>query len=771
MIPADLNEEQAARLESEIRRALDRRKLDLYKPYPKQIQFHNATSLFPDSIVSERLLMAGNQLGKCNTIASYIEHPDGSRSTCGELYRRGTPFQVWGWNGRQKVPTWAVEPIKKPITPCVRLWMADGRWWEGARQHWLLTQSGEYVFCDTLLASVPILRASTSESSQLTHDADVPRWKRIQRDCLVGCLQGLRFCDERLHAVISTVAAWIRQQADVPKYNYAAFETDVSPSIDTNNDRPLHDRLSNSYAQRRFSARCAASVYRVVRWCAQRTTRYIQDGSRRLLASLVPLLSTVEVPSDRSLLEASRHPFVIDGNKIIAYEVIPSQEVYDFTVPTTHNYVTAGLVHHNTMSAGAETAMHATGQYPAWFKGRRFTEPVKWWAGGKNGQSMRDTVQRTLLGEVNDLGTGMIPGHLILDVKKAVHGVPDQMETIFVKHVPTGGTSRITLKTYDQGRERWQGETLHGVWFDEEPPMDIYSEGKTRVQVKCGMVYLTFTPLLGMSEVVVRFMKEKPPGTVIISMTIHDVEHYSPEARAAIIAGYPAHERKARAMGVPIMGDGMVFPMEEDAIKEPVMVIPSFWPRLAGMDIGGWDHPTAVVWIAWDRDSDTIHVYDAYRANKQPAPVHASAIKARGVWIPVAWPHDALQHDKGAGEVIASQYRKEGVNMMLRHATHKPKPGDKEGEGGISLEAGVQEMLTRMQTGRFKVAENLFSWFEEFRMYHRKDGLIVKEDDDLMSATRIATMMVRYARVYSPPNLHPTIDAFRPSDPTMGVLG
>jgi hypothetical protein len=34
----------------------------------------------------------------------------------------------------------------------------------------------------------------------------------------------------------------------------------------------------------------------------------------------------------------------------------------------------------------------------------------------------------------------------------------------------------------------------------------------------------------------------------------------------------------------------------------------------------------------------------------------------------------------------------------------------------------------------------------EFRLYHRKDGKVVKEHDDLLSATRYAIMMLRHAR-------------------------
>jgi hypothetical protein len=64
----------------------------------------------------------------------------------------------------------------------------------------------------------------------------------------------------------------------------------------------------------------------------------------------------------------------------------------------------------------------------------------------------------------------------------------------------------------------------------------------------------------------------------------------------------------------------------------------------------------------------------------------------------------------------------------------------------VSVEAGLADMLVRMETGRFKVLKHLNDWFEEFRLYHRKDGRGHKEGDDLMSATSYACMMLRFAR-------------------------
>jgi hypothetical protein len=63
----------------------------------------------------------------------------------------------------------------------------------------------------------------------------------------------------------------------------------------------------------------------------------------------------------------------------------------------------------------------------------------------------------------------------------------------------------------------------------------------------------------------------------------------------------------------------------------------------------------------------------------------------------------------------------------------------------VSVEAGLMDMLQRMQSGRFKVFKHLNDWFEEFRLYHRRHGKVVKEGDDLMAATRYAIMMLRFA--------------------------
>ncbi len=194
-----------------------------------------------------------------------------------------------------------------------------------------------------------------------------------------------------------------------------------------------------------------------------------------------------------------------------------------------------------TTSAAAEVALHLTGKYPSWWEGVRFLEPVAAWAASGTSQNTRDYVQGHLLGPAGAWGTGMIPKASILPdgIKRATHGVADAVETVLVRHDPTGGVSRLTFKSYDQGRERWQGETLNLVWFDEEPPLDIYTEGLTRTNVHEGITFLTFTPLLGMSDVVKRFLIDKQPGSAIVMMELADAEHFSPEERLRMERLYP----------------------------------------------------------------------------------------------------------------------------------------------------------------------------------------------------------------------------------------
>jgi len=446
-----------------------------------------------------------------------------------------------------------------------------------------------------------------------------------------------------------------------------------------------------------------------------------------------------------ALLEAKKQR--LDTNRLRSYAPYPRQkQFHEAGARFRERLFAAGNQLGKTFSGGAEYAMHATGLYPSWWKGRTWARPIVGWAAGVTGESTRDNVQRMLLGRPGQFGTGLIPKDCLIDTSSS-RGVSDLVDTIWVRYA-SGGTSIIGLKSYEKGREKWQGETLDLVWFDEEPPQDIYIEGITRTNATGGLVYMTFTPLLGMSDVVARFFQEESPDRHVTKMTIDDVDHYTAEERARIIASYPPHEREARARGIPALGSGRVFPIAESEVTCEPFEVPEWWPQICGLDFG-WDHPFAAVRVAHDPDSDRVYVIAAYRQREATPIIHAAALRPWGEWLAWAWPHDGLQHDKGSGEQLAEQYRKQGLNLLPDRATFE--------DGTNGVEAGVYDMLMRMQTERLKVFSTLGEWFDEFRLYHRKNGVIVKERDDLMSATRYAIMMLRHAttpgmvRSYQPP--------------------
>jgi hypothetical protein len=248
---------------------------------------------------------------------------------------------------------------------------------------------------------------------------------------------------------------------------------------------------------------------------------------------------------------------------------------------------------------------------------------------------------------------------------------------------------------------------------------------------------MTFTPLKGPTDVVNRFLDEPNQYRTSITMTIEDAEHIPADEKARLISSWPAHEREARARGVPMLGSGRIFTAPEDAIlEEPIERIPPFWVKIGGLDFG-IDHPFGFVLILWDKDADVIHVHHTYRVKNALPIQHADAIKRLAAEVPIAWPNDGnIRRDDG--KPMADHYKRHGLVMLPSHATWP--------DGSISTEAGVMEIDEREKSGRLKYANHLSDLLEERRLYHRKDGQIVKLKDDLLSALRVAVMMKRFAR-------------------------
>jgi phage terminase large subunit-like protein len=400
-----------------------------------------------------------------------------------------------------------------------------------------------------------------------------------------------------------------------------------------------------------------------------------------------------------------------------------------------------------TQCAAAEVAFHLTGDYPPDWDGKVFKHPTLCWTGSPTNETSRDIVQAELLGGLGErLGTGWVPRHMIVGAPKTRQaGVKDVVDTFAVRH-KSGGLSICNLKTYEQGWQKWQGTAPHVVWDDEEPDdYMIYSESQTRILTSGGILLVTFTPLRGVTDLVQHFQElHGTNGVYLRGASWNDAPHLSDADKARLSATYRDHERKARTEGVPMMGEGAVFPVDDDSITVQPFKIPSHFARIKGCDFG-IDHPAAGAELAIDRDQDIVYVIDCYRKANELPPYHAAWFNKMNRQIPVAWPHDGMNREKVGGRTLADAYRAHGVNMLSKSARYPKVPGDVEKGGPQPVEPVVNDVLERMMTGRFKVFANQSEFFEEKRSYHRKDGLIVPKRDDILKAVFYAHMMRRYA--------------------------
>jgi phage terminase large subunit-like protein len=410
-----------------------------------------------------------------------------------------------------------------------------------------------------------------------------------------------------------------------------------------------------------------------------------------------------------------------------------------------------------THCVGAQMAFDALGRYPDWYHGRRFEKPPTierpfdflGWVASTTSTTTRDGAQTKLLGDVRQqdgLGTGMVPLDNIVGRPTMARGISDFVDSVTLQR-ESAGRALIRCKTFEMDRKAFQGESVDVVWLDEDPGDDVvYGECLARLTATRGQIVFSATPTLGVTPIRKRF-KEHLPDTAEILMTIDDATHIPPEERAAIVARYKANERATRAYGADMQGEGAVFEIPEETIKhsrDPAK-FPDYWPWLWGLDFshGGMSaqaHPFAAVLGCWDRDADCIYIVHAIRMRQALPIAHVAAVKQHVCWdAPCSWPHDGGHTGFESTETFADTYKRLGLNMRPTHATFK--------SGGYNFENGIAEMESRLATGRLKIAEHLGEVWDEYRSYHRVAGLVHKVDDDLLSAIRVLTMDIRFAKV------------------------
>jgi phage terminase large subunit-like protein len=395
--------------------------------------------------------------------------------------------------------------------------------------------------------------------------------------------------------------------------------------------------------------------------------------------------------------------------------------------------ITGGNRSGKSYSSAIEVAKHVSGLYGDDWNGYKFDKPIRAWIVGKTAPVIVETIQKDLLGDVDQGLRGILHSSLIESKKKS--GNTEMYRTIYINHI-SGGKSKITFKTFEEGREAFQGSKVNLIWIDEEPPFPIYQECKMRTMATSddfrGMMIVSSTPLKGYSDFFNYFMDDRHPEETKDSIwhahiTWDDATHLSEPEKKRLLAGMSPHEMEARTKGVPWPGSGLVYPVPESMLLCDPFEIPKHWPRVFGLDFG-WSNPTATLFAAHDRDNDVVYFYAEYAVSERTPQHHANELLKFGVnWMPGVYDPAGRNSQQADGKTLVGLYQEAGLRNL--------SPANN------SKEEGILKVLQRMQAGQIKIFNTLAKTRSEFRKYARdEDGIPNKKDDHLMDAMRYIVM-------------------------------
>lgn len=396
---------------------------------------------------------------------------------------------------------------------------------------------------------------------------------------------------------------------------------------------------------------------------------------------------------------------------------------------STRCFMAANRVGKTEGGGGYELTLHLTGRYPAWWEGRRFDKPIDAWAAGDTNETVRDIIQLKLLGRDEEgWGTGLVPGDDIAKVVKRQNG-NGAVDYVEIRH-QSGGMSRLGFKSYEQGRKAFQGTEKDVIWLDEESEEGIRSECALRLMTRNGLLIETFTPLRGLTPIVLKYLgddAEVPEARMavrddraIVMAGWDDVPHLDQAQKTRMLAEAEVHLRDSRSKGVPSLGSGAIYPILESEIVCDPFEIPGHWPRAYGLDVG-WNR-TAAIFGALDRETDCLYLYSEHYQGQQEPSTHVAGINGRGKWIPGTIDPASRGRSQKDGEQLLEIYTQLGLDLR---------------EADNSRESGLYAVHQRLATGRLKVFKTCRAWLGEYRIYRRDEkGHVVKEHDHLMDATR-----------------------------------
>lgn len=263
-----------------------------------------------------------------------------------------------------------------------------------------------------------------------------------------------------------------------------------------------------------------------------------------------------------------------------------------------------------TECGAVEAVWWARGIHPY----RKNRSAVEGWIVSLSYEVQRDVAQAKFLSYLNP---DWIEDVVMSSGRKesAEYGIIDY---ILIKNV-SGGVSKVSFKSCDQGREKFQGTSLDFVWFDEEPPLDIYQECRMRVLDRKGEVWGTMTPLKGLTWVYdAIYLNSAGDDEVWCEhMEWADNPFLDPDEVAALSSCMDEETLNSRRYGKFSAAEGIVYREFDQSrhVLEAPFSVPFEWQDTLSID-PGLNNPLACLFFATDYDGNVYVVGEWYEAGR-----------------------------------------------------------------------------------------------------------------------------------------------------------
>ena len=413
-----------------------------------------------------------------------------------------------------------------------------------------------------------------------------------------------------------------------------------------------------------------------------------------------------------------------------------------------------------TVTACAEDVFHLTGKYPDWWEGVRYDEPIEMWAVSDTNETTRDILQKQLLGDWSDFGSGWIPKADIVEEPKKKRGVQQAIEFVHVQHYDKDGkpdgVSILQFKAYEQGREKFQGTSKHHIHLDEEPPQDVFDECYMRTVDKAGVIRLSMTPLRGETDLYMTITEAEEGSPLYDSITVSLLDNkYVPEEEKEILKQkFAGADYLSRIEGVAAIKEGKIYPTLNYRVHVKKLPLEDHHLEIRGFDPG--ISTSACLWakVYSNRDNEKcVHIRREHYKQDWEIGKHAEHIEL------------LEQNERIDVELVdpAADKRESGTGHNIYKMLNRPKSSGGYGfhfiKANNDVDAGimaVQELLrysvdeegTTAKQPRLTIDPSCVNTFREMNGYrYDKNGKPVKKNDHTCD-------VIRYIANYLAPAKH-----------------